>query len=68
MLEYRIDHWPEDGTNTAGSIRQALSSPLDATGMGVSVKATAMDSITPGERIPAYFSKVVSYRRHGDIS
>ena len=22
---------------------------------------------TPGERIPAYFSKVVSYRRHGDI-
>jgi ubiquinone/menaquinone biosynthesis C-methylase UbiE len=23
---------------------------------------------TPGERIPAYFSKVVSYRRHGDIS
>jgi ubiquinone/menaquinone biosynthesis C-methylase UbiE len=23
---------------------------------------------TPGERIPAYFSKVVTYRRHGDIS
>ena len=23
---------------------------------------------TPGERFPAYFSKVVSYRRHGDIS
>jgi VWFA-related protein len=37
--------------DTAGSIRQALSSPLDATGMGVSVKAAAMDSTTPGERV-----------------
>ncbi len=37
--------------DTAGSIRQALSSPLDATGIGVSVKGAAMDATTPGERI-----------------
>ncbi len=37
--------------DTAGSIRQALSSPLDATGMGVTVRAETKPPAMPGERM-----------------